>query len=109
MASTQPHEESRAASTLAASDKIDEKENGVSNGTYTLDGDNEKAKDMTVGTEAAEEREEHEDSEKAQGIRAEGAPLEQVVSSDYPKTGKLVMVLVAVSLSIFLVALDMVR
>ncbi|KAF2094033.1 MFS general substrate transporter, partial [Rhizodiscina lignyota] len=44
---------------------------------------------------------------KADEVEKTGAPLEQIVSSEYPTTGKLIIILIAVALSIFLVALDM--
>lgn len=103
MAAAPSNDASRAPSTLAASDKVDEKDQTANNTVYTADHDPEKSKELT----ALEETEDRNGSLQPETKTADGAPLEQVVSSDYPKAGKLIMILVAVSLSIFLVALDM--
>lgn len=83
---------------------------------YSLDKDHEKQSDKEMGAgtgnKEGHREEEHEEpsvDEKAKtGQEQIGAPLEAVESSDYPRVGKLVFILIAVSLSVFLVALDMV-
>ena len=62
---------------------------------------------LSIMKEKGEQQSEH-DFDQAENPK-QGEELERAISSEYPKAFRLITILVAVILSIFLVALDMVR
>jgi len=72
---------------------------GMPNGTQLPESTTPSA--MSIMEEKGEQQSEHDDFEQ-------GEDLQRAISSEYPKAFRLITILVAVILSIFLVALDMV-
>ena len=76
--------------------------------TISLDEEKDQHRFKKASTEAVEHELHDQSGGKQDGIDANGASLAQVVSSEYPPFAKLLIILAAVALSVFLVALDMV-
>jgi len=79
---------------------------GMPDGTQPLESATPSA--LSIMEEKERQEVDRDDSEH-EGDPKQGEELQRAISSEYPKAFRLVTILVAVILSVFLVALDMVR